>query len=356
MWVKLLIYTKDTVYAKRLADYLDKEYGDKTEIKVISDIEQVVLYSQDADVILADEQYESEITEAVKKREIGCLCIYLVEKNYENQSDIPTLFKYQRGDLLYKAILEIYSTHGNVRVSQKHSSDSGCKVFAFLSPYGGVGTTTVAKAFAKKNAVYEKVLYLNLQPLNVMWGEEKENGLDDIIMALKSRRSILPLKLQSAVEMNKDHVFCFAPSKNPMDILELTAQDMENLIQGIRDLNIYQKVVLDIGTYFTEKEIELLKLADSIVCVVDNAEVNVAAYEKFVSLLQILQVREKCRLVKKVELFKNKVLGGTENGFEQFGLKTGGWAPFVKMNANEDVIERIAQSDSFESLGLSYAD
>lgn len=356
MWIKLLMYTTDIIYAKRLANYLDREYGDKTEVKIVSEMEQMIIDSQDADIVIADEEFETEVMDACRRKKIDCPCVFLMEKTYEIEKNVPCVFKYQRGDALYKDILDIYSSYGNVRVSQKHELNSECRIFAFLSPYGGVGTTTVAKAFAKKNAIYEKVLYLNLQPLFSQSEQEKENGLDDIIMALKSRRSILPLKLQSAVGMDQDHVFGFSPSKNPLNVMELNAEDMENLIKGIKDLNSYQKIIIDIGNYFAEKEIALLKIADSIVCVVDHAESNTAAYDKFNSLLKIVQLKDKCRIQKKVELFKNKVMGGMENVFDRYEVKTGGWAPFVKLNTNEEVIERIAQSDSFENLGISYAD
>ncbi len=357
MLVKILLCTEDTVYAKRLMNYFDKEFGDTTDMIAFSDIEQAISHSTEADILIADEQFEDEIWNAIRNRSVACLSVLLAEKLYETSKDMPVLFKYQRADVLYKELLELYTERGNVRVSQRRVEDSGCKTYVFLSPYGGVGTTTIAKAFAKKNAIYDKVLYLNLQPLNMAWGvQSEEKGLDDIIMALKSRRSILPLKLQSTVMMNAEHVYTYAPSSNPLDVMELTAQDMENLLDGIKELNTYQKIVIDMGTYFSAKESALLKKADSIVCVVDNTQKDCDKLEKFRSYLEILQIKENCRLVRKMELFKNKVAAGLESEFDRLQMKVGGWSPAFKFNSSNEVVDRIAQSDSFESLGMSYAE
>ena len=102
----------------------------------------------------------------------------------------------------------------------------------------------------------------------------------------------------------------------------------------------------------------LLKHADYIVCVVDNNDERegIDKFDKFCSLLKIAQIRYKCRLDKKMEVFKNKVTKSLESEYDLRGVMNSGWAPYVRLNSNEEIVERIAQSDSFENLGMKYAE
>lgn len=360
MWVRMLLCTANEIYAKRFSEYLDKEFGDKAEVNIVLDMQEAFSFveSNEVDIALFDSNFEGELKKHLNS--IKCLSIVLAENMYETEDEMKRVFKYQRGDALYKAILEVYSTYGKVRVSSKRAEEKGCKVFTFISPGGGTGCTTIAKAYAKKRAAYEKVLYLNLQCMNTEWLYSSEGlGLDDIIMALKSRRNILNIKLQSAVITNAAHVYTYAPCTNPLDLIDLNAQDIKNLMDGLKALDFYSKIIIDVGNQIDSKEIELIKQADSIICVVDNSEEEIKQFDKLYSFLSIIQKRDNLRIIRKLEIFKNKVMKNLESHYDEYHIKTGGWAPYVnKQNKQngEEIIDRIVYSDSFESLGLSHGE
>lgn len=357
MWVRILLCTGNEIYAKRFSEYLDKEFGDKTEVNIVSDMQEVFSFmeSNETDIALFDSNFEEELKKSLNR--IECLGIVLAENMYETEDEAKRVFKYQRGDSLYKAILELYSTYGKVRISPKRVEKKDCKVFTFISPQGGTGCSTIAKAYAKKRAAYEKVLYLNLQCMNTEWLYSSEGlGLDDVIMALKSRRNILNIKLQSAVITNSAHVYTYAPCTNPLDIIDLNAQDMKNLIDGLKALDFYSKIIIDVGNQIDSKEIELIKQADSVICVVDNSEEEIKQFDKLFHFLSIIQKRDNLRIIRKIEVFKNKVMKNLESYYDEYHIKTGGWAPYVNKQNREEIIDRIVYSDSFESLGLSYGE
>lgn len=354
MWIRILICSKDKVYVKRFSSYIDCEYGDKVETNFIENIEEALsyLHKSEADIFLIDEEFQLQVEQELSKRKIDCQYRILADKLYESDIGGKRVFKYQRGDRLYQHLLEIYLQSGKVRIVHQSGKevDEG-KIYAFISPQGGTGTTTLAKAFAKRQANYDKVFYLNLQFSNTIWKHEaNQSGLDEIILALKSRRNILPVKLQSTVLKNRERVFLFAPCSNPVELLELTPEDVRQLINTIKDSNTYNKIVLDIGNQIGSKEIELMKMADRLICVIDNDESGIEIFERFVSLMKALQKREQYPFIRKMELFKNKVVKHIDSIYDAHGIRTGGWTPYLPPDGIEDLIDRIACSDSFAKL------
>lgn len=357
--IRLLLCTKDNEYVRRLSSYYNKEYRDRIEVNSVIDMEQAIAYirSNDIDVALFDSIYEEIMPQAVSDKKLACFCAVLADKIYESDDGIKRIHKYQRADSLYKDILDSYASYGKVKVTHRTVSGNECKIYTFISPKGGSGTTTVAKAYARKKATYEKVLYMNLQPITAKSVTEvKEAGMDDIVMALKSRRNVLGIKLQSAVSKGNDQVDFYETCTNPMDLIELTKEDVEHLVKGIRELNLYQKVIFDIGDTITGREIELLKLADFNICVVDGEPGCVEKFERLYTLLDMLGKREKTAFLRKTEIFKNKWVRGLETLYEDCAVVKSGWAPHISDKNFEGIIERIAHSDSFDNLGISHGE
>lgn len=140
-----------------------------------------------------------------------------------------SVFKYQKGELIYKKILDLYAS-GTDRVLLRTGSDekTDLRIHLFLPVNGGAGASTVAKAFAMKAAREKRVLYLNLEIFgdceNVIKGEG-ELSFYEILYALKSSRGNLAIKLESALKKSREGVYYYAPCKNPDDLLGLTQDE-----------------------------------------------------------------------------------------------------------------------------------
>ena len=87
---------------------------------------------------------------------------------------------------------------------------------------GGRGASTVSEAFARRCAKQGNVLKLDLQFCSGM--ETSVKNLDDILFALKSRRYILPLKLEADVRISEDGVATFGICENPIDLLHVSVK------------------------------------------------------------------------------------------------------------------------------------
>jgi len=353
MWMRLLICTKDVVYAERLTSFFEREYGEKMEVSFFSDIQylQESGKCRTADVVLAGEEFEKET--AAVSRNMPWVWAVLADQMYEGGNDETVrIAKYQRADLLYKAILDLYSQGGRVRRFVAPDNDgNGCRVYGFLSAGGGVGTTTVARAYAAKCASYEKVLYLDMGILGFEWDQEEAgHGMDDILIALKSRRDILPIKLMSAVSSTKEKVSVYAPCKDSLHLLEVTGEDVARLVNAIKGLGEYDKLIVDIGNHFSGRQLEMARQADYLVYVAEDNDSGRRKYEKLCRIFQSLEEREDVRLFRKMMIFRNKAVKKEQIGWGIRGTRECGWAPKIEEDSFEAVIGRIMQSDAFDNM------
>lgn len=354
MWIRVLYCTEDLIYANRLAAYFDRIYGEKMEMNIVSSMFALQDYLQKntVDVVLYGDEFGEVLP--VAGRRVDYAWAVMGEEVYENQSD-NVIDKYQSAEQICKEILNIYAEGDKVRkFPDVRSVDEERKVFAFVSASGGVGTSAVARAFARRCAAFEKVLYLNMGVFHFNEEETDGNGLEDILVALKSRRNILPIKLVSAVTPLKDRVFTYGVSRNSIDLMELNPEDINNLLRSIGSLKEYKKLIIDMGSGISPKEIEMLKMADTIVYVTDESEIAVKKYKRFTLTLDLLEKKENTHLSNKVYIFRNKVKQNFGDTFPEFQGRVIGWAPFVMSESYEMVITRIAQSDSFHELEMKH--
>lgn len=352
MWIKALYCTQDSEYAQRLTAFFDSEYTNKLELNVCSSIERAMQLLKGIDIFLLGKEFEEKIGDQL--RQIPCPVVLMTDQLYEDgHSDFMQIEKYQRADGIYRQLLDFYSQGSQIkRVREAENTKTGTKIYVFTSANGGNGTTTAARAFARKCSMYEKTLYLGLgmyDELPIEGGAE--HGMDDIILALKSRRNILPLKLDSAITQTSYGFYGYGNCENPIDMLEINAEDMKSLIKELALLTEYTKIVVDIGTALTERELVLLKHADLIVYVIDEREISIHKFPIFEALLGALERRENSKLLRKLVIFRNMVSSDFDNHRWPYKHEISGWAPFIQGTEDEmEIIGRIAASDSFNGL------
>lgn len=353
MWMRLLICMKDKIYAQRLTAFWEREYGDKMEISVFSEPQylQESEKSRTADIVLFGDEYVEEAV-SISKNTPWTWAV-LTQQIYEGEQDsVVRLAKYQRADILYKEVLDLYSENGRVRQTHALAKSGGdCQVYVFLAASGGVGTTTVARAYAAKCAQYERVVYLDLRMFEAGWqSNEEDHGMEEVILALKSRRDILSIKLMSAVSDTSEKVKTYAPGRDPLNLLEITGEDVKRLVEMLRGLGEYQKIVFDAGNNLTAREIALFECADSLICVAQDDENNRIKYEKLYKILGTLELKDHVKLYRKMMIFRNKAVRKERIAWGGAGVRECGWAPKVEEAAYQAVIARIKQSDAFDEM------
>ena len=268
MKIKLVVYSEDIQYVEHLVNYLNIHYSDTVELNVFDEEEALKEYLDryKADIILLDDGYNSVFKS-------NAITVYLTNEPDAKNEQIY-VFKYQKGELIYKTILNIYASGTDKslhNLREKREGEPG--IHMFLSVNGGAGASTVAKAYGIKMAEEKRILYLNLEMFGDCEKVLKADGkfsLDDILYTLKSRRGSLPLKLESAVKKSPEAICFYAPSANPINLLDLTGEEFLRLLTEVKSSGLFDEIVLDTDIFPSVWMLEGLKEADDIWLVADG--------------------------------------------------------------------------------------
>ena len=147
MKIKLALLDSDQNYLNRIVTAFNIKYADKLEIYSFTKLESAMaaLEPSRIDVLVASDTFVVE-SSALPKR---CQLAYFVESaDVDSVNDQRAICKFQKADLIYRQILSIYSEYAGSASGLKLGDDS-CKVIAFTSPCGGVGSSTMAAACAR---------------------------------------------------------------------------------------------------------------------------------------------------------------------------------------------------------------
>ena len=352
MKMKLVICTADENYASRFIDYFNVHYGEKMELSQFTDVGFLAQFIREErpDLCLIDE-YLMEQKEGVLGENSNY--ILLCNQREALYEDVPCIFKYQKAELIYKEILNHYADKkGGRRVTSAVSGDLA-KTYAFCSVGGGAGATTVALAYAAHLAKEKRVLYFGFQQYGnadaVLCGEGN-GSFDDVIFALSNKRGDLRMKIESIVRTSKEKIDYFKACENPLDLQELTREDIERLLTEVVASGMYQAVIFDIDSRIGLLELEIMKAVDQIVVVSEGNDSSAMKFEKFYTLINVIQSKEDIDLIGKMALFYNKFSNKSSKDIAVGNVPViGGMAKFEGVQM-AGIVGRMAGMDCFKEF------
>lgn len=363
MKIRIAICTEDIAYAERLIGYFNSHYYDKFAWDKYTGLDYLSssFHAEATDILLLGEELKNEINDNLMSRLGDCMLAYLVDETSEEPADesdalpggVHEIARYRRADEIYRDLLEIYSHKNHIRYAGSALVDSRTELYAFAAPCGGVGVSTVAIAAAKHFARTEKVLYLNLENISgteLVFHKEENRGLEEIIFSLKSRRKALALKLESTVCQDKNGIYYFGDCENVLNISELDAQDIRELLQTIQNSRKYDKVLIDIGNSLLDKDIAVLTLVNRIIAVTDNSEAAEIKWKRYLKALHVIEGLKQAGICSKMVLFINKVNKDCELPEQVMGIRVEGGLPLLQNGTYVGVIERLAAMESFQNI------
>lgn len=353
MKIKLAILEEDVNYLERITAVINTKYYEKLEIYSYTKLENAIdgLETKKIDVFIANEKFEID-TETLPQR---CCFAYFVESTgVESYKDEIAISKFQKIELIYKQILNIYSERATM-FSGKKNSNSNVKMIYVTSFSGGVGKSSVAAACAIKFASEnKKVLYLNLEKMgdsSKYFSGEGQFTFSDIIYALKSKKSNLMLKIESSVRKSSEGVDYFAAPQVSLDMLELKHEEVECLVDEILSTSKYEYVVVDADGVFDDFSKMLWSKADVVVIVSDGSEVSNSKFERTYTSLELINERsEKDYRLEKAAMIYNKFSNKTSRTIEELEIPELGGIPKFEHATTSEVIHTIAGMSVFNKL------
>lgn len=298
----------DKIYLNRVVSVFNNKYSDKLEIYSFSNAQKAIecVNNNRIDVFLVSSQFDFSQQNLSDK----CGFAYLVDSpEIETVNGKRTICKFQKAELIYKEILGIFSEYSSATIGLK-ISETDTHLIMFISPAGGVGTTTVATACAISIAQKgKKTLMLNLNPFDKTdsyFRAEGQFGFSDVLYAIKSKKSNFALKLESTVKHDDSGVYFYESPKMAMDMLDMRDEELAYLIEELKTVATYQYIVLDVPFAISQRVVDLMKQSEQIVCVTDGTDIGNSKFDRAYEAWRILEDREDNKFLKRMNLIYNK--------------------------------------------------
>ena len=353
MKIKLAILEKDVAYLNKIVSVFSVKYADKFEIYSFTDPEVALASLDDAriDVLISNDAFEIDVR-ALPKR---CGFAYLVDSadiNLEN--DQRAICKFQKADLIYRQILSVYSEKAGSISGLKFGEDS-TKIIIFNSVSGGTGASSMAAAasiyFASKN---QKTLYLNLEKFgssDLFFSGEGQFDMSDVIFALKSKKTNLPLKLESSVKQDARGVYYYSQPKIALDMLELGNDEIIKLISELKLTGSYDYIIIDTDFALNKDSIKICKMAYSVVWVSDGSEISNEKTFRAYNAVSTLEADAESPLPNRLCIAYNKFSNKTSKVLDDIGIKNIGGAPRYEHATTQQILEQLCtKSEIFDKI------
>lgn len=356
MKIRVGLYDQDVRYVDKLVNYFNVHYSDSLEMHTFSKIDAILeqIKKRRLDLLLIDPDCVEESFSVPQS--VGMA--YLSESaGIDTIRGKKTICKYQKAELIYKEILNLYSELDK-QISIK-AWKGNCDLHLFIGASGGVGTSTIAAACARNLADNgKKVLYLNLESNGIVdefFKGELNQGLSDILYAIKSNHSNLIMKLTSMVNKDPSGVNFLRPFAVSLDEEEMTAEELETLIDTLVSTGDFDSMVVDMDSAATGKRNLVANRANNIFVVASGLPISNRKLAKRLQEFNLIDERDDTRMFPHVQVIYNRfgsgsVLADTEFGETVFATVNNFKDANRKDYAPKKLVDVIASKNLFASL------
>ena len=352
MRIKLAILDQDANYLSRIVSVFTNKFSDKLEVYSFTDLDVAIstLNSSKINVFVASDNYDIDDSLLPK----NCGLAYLVESaSIETFKEKPAICKYQKVEIIYKVILEIFSDNVSDSIGIKFDSDSSVRIISFVSASGGVGSSSAAAACAKSFATSgKKTLYINLEQFGSVepfFSGIGQADFSDVIFALKSKKTNLSLKLESSVKQDPSSVFFYGSAKTALDMVELKTEDIQRLLTDLKLTGSYDNIIFDLDFSLSPSTLEVFKNSETIVFVSDGSEVSNIKFSRAQKAIEITEQKLDVSLMPRLCVFYNKFSNKTGKALDD-GIRTIGGAPKYEHASSDQVISQLVSLGIFAKI------
>lgn len=248
----LVIAETDNMYVNNLMNFISQNYSYNFNIVCFTEKEYFMKYIEKgnkAEILLINPElyYEGINSDNFE------LVVALLDNNSTGFKGFNSIKKYQSADKICNELIRLYEAK-NGSNEKSGEGDISTKIITYYSPIGGIGKTTLALSTALSlTKAGKKVIYVNLEDIqstSAFFDSVNSNAsLSDIIYSIKERTDkFKEVLLNTVSEDNKTGIFYFGMVDSVLDIEELTSEDLKELLENLIKVNIYDYVIIDLGT------------------------------------------------------------------------------------------------------------
>ena len=261
---------------KRMIDMIISSWGEAEDLKFTYEIfteadlfEKYFKHKEDVDLWLIDHTLYGECK--IQKPEEK-----VIEFSVELKED--SIFKYQPVDEIVRSI----EFHLGVL---KIENETNYKLISFYSPFRN-SLEDSAFRFASKVAKWGKTVYINLQPFSYL-EEFKDHTIRkdvvDLIYQANMEDNLFVLEYPKNV-LQRDELEVIAPVYNPVNMLEVSREQIERFIKIISANFKYEYIVLALSNS-VQGLFELLENSDRIFSVKSDTVREKEIYNHFTAII-----------------------------------------------------------------------
>lgn len=355
MKIKVAILDGDQNYVKRITNTFQNMFAGEIEIYSFLSKETAIQTISSGkikiDLLLAEENFVIDVNKIPK----NCAFAYFVEsQQIDTLRGQKAISKFQKAELIYKEMLALYADVSDIVIGGGNNGEKETLILTFVSANGGSGSSTAAAACAKRLArLNHQVLYLNLERFGNAKDFFEAGGafdLSDVIYAIKSSKSNIGMKLESTVKRDISGVFFFDSCKMAFDVMEISPNDMNRLLEELKALGKYEYIIIDMDFGFERREVEAIKQAFRIVFVGDGTKISNTKLAKALDALLVLEQRQNLKIMPRVNLLYNHFRSKTGEVLERTDIKTLGGVPKLDTADMHQIVDYMANMAVFDSL------
>lgn len=347
--VRIVLAVADSAYVEPLLQYIHgSEYVEKMQVTAFTRMEALRKYRELPDLIVG----ESGMLEAWLSEEKSSVPWIVLSEGGEAphlHGDGLTTAKYQP----LPQLLNLWMGHirGN-RAGKNDSLPGDTLIIGLASVLGGSGKTTVSVNMARQLGVLgKKVFYLNLETMNslILFPSGKrrdaESDFSRLLYEIKSSQESAERTEISLAQyvIRHDGLKCdvFEPSDHLKELIEMTAGDVEILIDLIAKSGQYDVVVMDTDNYSEERLHAAMKKCNLLLWVLLDDLISMYKTGIWLGHLEKEKPALFDQIIGKSRYVVNRFTGSLANPLPRKDMKVDGMLPYIpswKQVQQEDLL------------------
>ncbi len=290
----LVLCDTEAEYAQLMTEFLKRHKDLPWKIHTYTDVDTVLAEECKARIsmlLVAESAYREALQDLQPMR-----TVILNESGLIRFHQIHNINKYQEAEQVLKEILEIYMDIAS-RQYPKLGKDCDTKLIGVYSPVHRCMQTTFALTMSQLLAKDHKTLYLNFEHyagISELLPGEHTRDLADVLYFLTAGQDKFRLRLQTIIQ-HKGRLDYVPPMKSGQNLLTVTAEEWQCLLQKIAELGEYEYVVLDLSESM-QGLFDILRICGKIFTATGSdriARCKLMQYEQLLSLCEYEDVQAK---------------------------------------------------------------
>ena len=289
----LTIYDTEEDYVKALSDYLNKNMELGVVTVAFSDSTKFLNYLEKNKVgyiVVCEDFDKHNLKGKISEDRIISL---VTTKDTDNNG--PWVYKYQSAKAITKELNAImFMKEENILFEDN-------KLYIVFSTKSSIEREEYVNLLMNDLKSKGSVLYLDMEPYNgrVVNGYGSSKGMSELIYYLKQGGEKLKWRFKTLIE-KEDGSGRILPVGCPLDLSELTREDVKELLNIVQRLNEYDFILVNLGI-LTPATFELMKAGKHIEIVVTRKNEDRESAENFINNMKLLGMKDVERRVEIIE-------------------------------------------------------